>query len=64
MFQGAASGGHWMVIAVLAVSTLLNAAYFLPIVHAAFLRAPPAGDEAARRGAVDHGRSRWSSPRR
>jgi multicomponent Na+:H+ antiporter subunit D len=45
MFQGAAVGGHWLVLAVLAASTLLNAAYFLPIVHAAFLREPRADDE-------------------
>jgi multicomponent Na+:H+ antiporter subunit D len=44
MFQGAASAGHWPALAVLALSTILNAAYFLPIVHAAFLRAPRAGD--------------------
>ena len=48
MFQGAASAGHWPALAVLALSTILNAAYFLPIVHAAFLRAPRAGD-------VEHG---------
>jgi multicomponent Na+:H+ antiporter subunit D len=44
MFQGAASAGHWPVLAVLSLSTLLNAAYFLPIVHAAFLRPPREGD--------------------
>ena len=43
MFQGAAVDGQWVVFAILALSTLLNAAYFLPIVHAAFLREPPAG---------------------
>ena len=37
MFQGAAEGGHWLVLAVLSASTLLNAAYFLPIVYRAFL---------------------------
>jgi multicomponent Na+:H+ antiporter subunit D len=40
MFQGAAVRGEWIVFAVLAVSTLLNAGYFLPILHAAFLREP------------------------
>jgi multicomponent Na+:H+ antiporter subunit D len=44
LFQGAAGAGHWLAIAVLSVSTLLNAAYFLPIVHAAFLRESPAGE--------------------
>jgi multicomponent Na+:H+ antiporter subunit D len=43
MFQGAAVQGEWIVFAVLAVSTLLNAGYFLPILHAAFLREPAAG---------------------
>ncbi|TAK46466.1 MAG: monovalent cation/H+ antiporter subunit D family protein [Betaproteobacteria bacterium] len=43
IFQGAAAAGHHAALAVLALSTLLNAAYFLPIVHAAFLREPRAG---------------------
>ena len=38
MFQGAADAGNYWVLGVLSLSTLLNAAYFLPIVHAAFLR--------------------------
>jgi multicomponent Na+:H+ antiporter subunit D len=41
MISGAASNGQIWVMAVLAVSTLLNAAYFLPIVYAAFFRPPP-----------------------
>jgi multicomponent Na+:H+ antiporter subunit D len=41
IFQGAAATGHYLVMAVLAASALLNAAYFLPIVYAAFFRAPP-----------------------
>ncbi|MDA1260877.1 MAG: proton-conducting transporter membrane subunit, partial [Planctomycetota bacterium] len=53
MFQGAASVGHWLAIAVLAASTLLNAAYFLPIVYAAFLRAPDPGD-------APHGEAPWT----
>jgi multicomponent Na+:H+ antiporter subunit D len=53
MFQGAASVGHWTALAVLAASTLLNAAYFLPIVHAAFLREPHSGDPA-------HGEAPWT----
>ena len=53
MFQGAAMGGHWTVFAVLTLSTLLNAAYFLPIVHAAFLREPRSGDAA-------HGEAPWT----
>jgi len=53
MFQGAASAGHWTALAVLAASTLLNAAYFLPIVHAAFLREPRTGEPA-------HGEAPWT----
>jgi multicomponent Na+:H+ antiporter subunit D len=44
IFSGAAAAGDYVALAVLTVSTLLNAAYFLPIVYAAFLRAPAAGD--------------------
>ena len=53
MFQGAAAAGHWPALVVLGASTLLNAAYFLPIVHAAFLRAPPAGEPG-------HGEAPWT----
>jgi multicomponent Na+:H+ antiporter subunit D len=52
MFQGAAQAGNGMALAVLALSTLLNAAYFLPIVHAAFWRAPRADD-------APHGEAPW-----
>jgi multicomponent Na+:H+ antiporter subunit D len=37
---GAAQGGYWLALMVLALSTLLNAAYFLPIIYAAYFRAP------------------------
>jgi len=52
MFQGAAVAGNHVALAVLGLSTLLNAAYFLPIVHAAFWRAPRAGEAA-------HGEAPW-----
>jgi multicomponent Na+:H+ antiporter subunit D len=52
MFQGAAQAGNGMALAVLALSTLLNAAYFLPIVYAAFWRAPHEGD-------APHGEAPW-----
>jgi len=49
---GAAHGGHWVALSVLALSTLLNAAYFLPIIYAAYFRAPvPA--------AHPHGEAPW-----
>ncbi|MBP7201583.1 MAG: monovalent cation/H+ antiporter subunit D family protein [Propionivibrio sp.] len=41
----AVDGHHAYVLAALFASTLLNAAYFLPIVHAAFFRKADAGDE-------------------
>jgi multicomponent Na+:H+ antiporter subunit D len=53
MFQGAAGAGNWTVLAVLGASTLLNAAYFLPVVHAAFFRPLPGGDAA-------HGEAPWT----
>ncbi len=46
MLQGVFATGAWAVAAVLLASTVLNAAYFLPIVYAAFFK-PPAG--------ADHG---------
>jgi multicomponent Na+:H+ antiporter subunit D len=46
MFQGAAVDGQWIVFGVLALSTILNAGYFLPIIHAAFLREPAPGAPA------------------
>ena len=45
---GAMDAQQWVAVGVIIVSTLLNAAYFLPIVYAAFFRAP---DEKA----PDHG---------
>jgi multicomponent Na+:H+ antiporter subunit D len=45
LVRGAAADGDGVVLAVLLVSTLLNAGYFLPIVWRAFFRSPPAGTE-------------------
>lgn len=53
MFQGAAVEGHWLAMAVLGSSTLLNAAYFLPIIHAAFLREARTDDPV-------HGEAPWT----
>ena len=49
--MGALEAEQIFAVAVIVVSTLLNAAYFLPIVYAAFFRAPkengnPGGHEA------------------
>ena len=54
ILQGAVQSGQYFALAVILVSTLLNAAYFLPIVHAAFFRAPGAGDAAHA-----HGEAPW-----
>jgi multicomponent Na+:H+ antiporter subunit D len=43
MLSGAMAQAHWAAVAVIAGSTLLTAAYFLPIVYRAFLRAPAPG---------------------
>jgi len=40
MLAGALQAEHWVAVAVIAASTLLNAAYFAPIVYRAFFRAP------------------------
>ena len=53
MFQGAASADNYAVLAVLSLSTLLNAAYFLPIVYVAFLRPAPAAAHGS------HGEAPW-----
>ena len=40
MLSGAMAAQHWMAVAVIVASTLLNAGYFLPIVYRAFFGAP------------------------
>ena len=50
MLSGAMAASHWLAVAVIVASTLLNAAYFLPIVHRAFFRAPAPGDADAVHG--------------
>ena len=63
MLLGAAwSSEQRFAIGVLLCSTLLNAAYFLPIVYRAFFRAPPAPEVDAGGGAhaaVPHGEAPW-----
>jgi multicomponent Na+:H+ antiporter subunit D len=46
MMMGALDMRHWLAATVILGSTLLNAAYFLPILHRAFFRAPAADDHA------------------
>ncbi len=45
MLVGAIEGDQLLLIAVLLVSSLLNAAYFLPIVYRGFFAATPEGGE-------------------
>jgi multicomponent Na+:H+ antiporter subunit D len=46
MLSGAMAAQHWLAVAVIVASTLLNAGYFLPIVYRAFFVAPPEGGPA------------------
>jgi multicomponent Na+:H+ antiporter subunit D len=54
---GALQSGHYLALAVIIASTLLNAAYFLPIVYAAFFRAPVAPDDHGH--GHGHGEAPW-----
>jgi multicomponent Na+:H+ antiporter subunit D len=56
MLTGAMETGQWVAVGVIVLSTVLNAAYFLPIVAAAFLHKPE-GD--AHNGAHEHGEAPW-----
>ncbi|MDP9199886.1 MAG: monovalent cation/H+ antiporter subunit D family protein [Pseudomonadota bacterium] len=53
ILMGSLEAGAWFAVAVLVVSTALNAAYFLPIVHRAWFRAEPAGPTPG------HGEAPW-----
>ncbi len=52
MAGAALAAGENLALAVIVLSTLLNAAYFVPIVYAAFLKPEPAGGP-------DHGEAPW-----
>jgi multicomponent Na+:H+ antiporter subunit D len=54
LVSGAMAAQHWPALAVIAMSTLLNAGYFLPIVYRAFFVAPPAD------GGHAHGEAPWT----
>ena len=58
MLIGAFDAPRMAAVAVLVVSTLLNAAYFVPIVYAAFFGPAPASAGAAATG-HDHGEAPW-----
>ena len=53
MLSGAFQAEHWIALAVIVASTLLNAGYFLPIVYRAFLLAPAANE-------ATHGEAPWT----
>ncbi len=55
MLSGAMSSQNWIAVAVIVISTMLNAAYFLPIVFNAFFRAP---DNPHGKG-HEHGEAPW-----
>lgn len=46
MLSGAMQAQHWLAVAVIVLSTLLNAGYFLPIVYRAFFRPLSREDQA------------------
>lgn len=56
MLSGAMAAQHWLAVAVIVVSTLLNAGYFLPIVYRAFFVAPADEDHAHDH---PHGEAPW-----
>ncbi len=52
MLSGAMSSGQWVAVGVIMASTILNAAYFLPVIYRAFFREVPADSHA-------HGEAPW-----
>ena len=54
LFMGAWQVGQWFAVVVIVGSTLLNAAYFLPIIHAAFFKPEIPGGPAH-----EHGEAPW-----
>jgi multicomponent Na+:H+ antiporter subunit D len=53
MLQGALATSQWVALSVIALSTVLTASYFAPILYRAFLVRPPAGEHA-------HGEAHWT----
>jgi multicomponent Na+:H+ antiporter subunit D len=56
MLTGAMQAGQWVAVGIIILSTLLNAAYFLPIVVSAFFRE---ADSNPHLGCHDHGEAPW-----
>ncbi|OGA24354.1 MAG: cation:proton antiporter [Betaproteobacteria bacterium RIFCSPLOWO2_02_FULL_67_26] len=59
IMSGALQAGHYAALTVFVVSTLLNAAYFLPIVYSAFFRVPGAGAGGGDGHGHGHGEAPW-----
>ena len=51
ILSGAMSSANWVAVGVIFISTMLNAAYFLPIIYRAFMYAP----DAPKNGGKPHG---------
>jgi multicomponent Na+:H+ antiporter subunit D len=66
MLSGAAQTGQWIAVGVIVLSTILNAAYFLPILYTAFFEretaAHPLGAGVADDRAHDHGHDHGEAP--
>jgi len=64
LLQGAVRADQWIAVAVIVVSTALNAAYFLPIVYRAFFVAEPAAGagRADRHDGHDHDHDHGEAP--
>jgi multicomponent Na+:H+ antiporter subunit D len=59
LLMGALQAEQMVAIAVLIASTLLNAAYFLPIVYRAFFQAPPTCRDGHGEHGAPHGEAPW-----
>lgn len=55
MLSGAMQTGQWLPVAIIIASTLLNAAYFLPIIYTAFFEHEPAAHAIGADVAHEHG---------
>jgi multicomponent Na+:H+ antiporter subunit D len=63
ILQGAMQSTNWLAVGIVVASTMLNAAYFLPIIFRAFLKAPaeknPVWVAAHPEEYAEHGEAPW-----
>ncbi len=59
MLLGAAGSGQYLAMAVIVLSTLLNVAYFMPIVYAAFFKQSDAATGHGHEHEHEHGEAPW-----